>query len=86
MRLPQDFRILNLQVRDQEVDGSSPFAATILFLSQINALRCVLSCDSYFIFTDNADKICGFAWKVGVLSRLKTQLPGHQRSKLRSAA
>jgi len=33
------------------------------FLSQINALRCVLNCDFYFIFADNADNIEVFVWK-----------------------
>ncbi len=37
MQLPQDFRFLNLRVRDQEVDGSNPFAPTI-FSSKIGLL------------------------------------------------
>jgi len=41
------------------------------FPSHINALRCVLNWDSYFIFADNTDKICGFVWKFTVLSQPK---------------
>ena len=90
-----DFYKARNLVRDQEVDGSNPFAPTNLleptiyrytnsrgapgrgpgrrrfesicndrsFCSQINALRCVLNSDFYFIFADNADNISGFIWK-----------------------
>jgi hypothetical protein len=37
VRLPQDFRILNPMVRDQEVEGSNPFAPTTS--RKINNLR-----------------------------------------------
>ena len=33
MRHPQGFRIFDLPIRDQEVDGSNPFAPTILLES-----------------------------------------------------
>ena len=46
-----------------QAHSSRPF-----FPSHINALRCVLNGDSYFIFADNTDKICGFVWKLTVLS------------------
>lgn len=55
-------------VRGQEVNSSNPLAATIL--SQMNALRWVLAGNFYFIFTDNRDNICGFAWKVEIQPNL----------------
>ena len=45
------------------------------FLSQINALRCVLNCDFYFIFADNADNIRGFCLEVRSPAQLFPLVP-----------
>jgi hypothetical protein len=39
VRHPQGFRIFDLPIRDQEVDGSNPFAPTILLESAAYIMR-----------------------------------------------
>ena len=68
-------RVVERLVAGQEVNGSNPFAPTILFPTQINALRCVLNCDFYVIFVDNADNIRGFCLEVPSPAQLFPLVP-----------
>jgi hypothetical protein len=60
-QLARTRRVLERLVQGQEVIGSKRMRPVHSFHSQINALRCGLNCNFYFILTDNTDNIGGFA-------------------------